>query len=172
MNQGITIGQRAREEALGALDRTLAGILASMALIWSAFQVVEIQAVFPPIGILYALGSTAIAAVIVVGRPAWGPALAAGWGALMMVPESIPAIGHLTDWSEIYSHFVHYLVIVTFFPLAIALVATGIGATVRIRRGADTRQAPAWLPPALLALAALIAVANTVVIALYTFDIP
>lgn len=173
MSSVVSFGQRAQREALSVLESLAVGILLAMVLIWTIFQVVELQSVFPPIGILYALGSIMITAVIVVGRRRWSPALAAGWAVLMLIPESIPAIGHLTEWSEIYTHFAHYLIIMTFFPLAMALATIGIMATVQnYRHEPENRPAPNWLRGAMLAVASFIVIANAVVVALYLFDIP
>jgi hypothetical protein len=119
------------------------------------------------------LGSAIIAGTIMLGRQRWSPALAAGWGLLMMIPESIPAIGHLLHWNDLYTHFGHYLIIMTFFPLAILLVAVGIGATVQnARHQPADRRAPHWLRGALLGVGTLILAANTVTIVLYAFRIP
>lgn len=137
MNATITVPQRTRREALSALERAAVGILLTMAVIWTVFQVIEIQALFPPIGLLYTIGSAVIAVVMLLGRKRWSPGLAAGWAVLMMIPESLPAIGHLTNWDEIYTHFAHYLIIVTFFPLAIAAM-TSIPAPLGARADAET----------------------------------
>ena len=173
MSSAVLVGKRTERGTLSALETLTVGILAGMVLIWITFQVVEIQALFPPIGILYALGSAIIAGVMVLGHRPWSPAVAAGWGVLMMIPESIPAMGHLLHWNDIYTHFGHYLIIMTFFPLAIGLVAAGIGATVQnVRREPEDRRAPHWLRGALLGVVALILVANTATVALYAFHIP
>ncbi len=173
MNSTLALGQRTRSTALSPLEGTTVGILLAMVLVWTTFQIVEIRALFPPIGTLWALGSAVIATVIVLGHRSWSPALAAGWAVLVMIPESIPAIGHLTDRSEIYTHFGHYLVIATFFPLALALVATGTLATIQNRQHApDNRPAPAWLPRAAAGTVSLIVIANAAVVALYLLDIP
>jgi hypothetical protein len=173
MSTAISVQRQADAAARTSLESLAIGILAAMVLVWIPFQVIEIQAIFPPIGILYAVGSIAIAAVIRFTRKRWSPALAAAWGLLMMIPESGPAIGHLRDWSELDGHFGHYLVIMTFFPLALALIATGTLATLRAYRDeAPQQEIPSRLRQALLAGAALIVVANLVTIALYLFDIP
>ncbi len=173
MNSVITVGQRTQREALSALERTVVGILLAMVLIWTAFQVMDVQSLFPPIGILYALGSIIVAAVILLNHKSWSPALAAGWAVLMLIPETVPAVRHLIDWSDIYTHFGHYLIIMTFFPLAIALMALGVGSTIQNRRHeAHDRHAPSWLSTAMPAMVALIIVANAVVVALYLLEIP
>lgn len=158
-----------------ALDSTALALLGAMAAIWAVFQVVEIRALFPPIGILYALGSIAVAAVLFRVRKTWAPAVASAWAVLMMVPESIPAVGHLLDWSELYSHFGHYLIIMTFFPLALLLAVVGIAATRRNRAAAVTgldAATPSWLRGALTGVATFIVVANVVTILLYALEIP
>lgn len=131
MDGTMIVGQRAARTPLSTLERLTVGLLAGMVPIWIAFQVLDLQALFPPIGIVYALGSILVLGAVLLTSKRWSPALAAGWGAAMMIPESIPAIGHLLHWGDIYTHFAHYLLIMTFFPLAIALVATGIWATVQ-----------------------------------------
>lgn len=155
------------------LDTVIIALLGVMAAIWTVFQIVEIKAPFPPIGILYALGSVILAVVLLRSRKTWVPAVVAGWAAVTMIPESIPAIDHLRDWSELYTHFGHYLIIMTFFPLAILLVVVSVVATVRNREatGADA-PAPTWLRPALLGVSAFIIVANAVTIVLYALEIP
>lgn len=155
------------------LEQLTAGLLAGMVLIWITFQVVGIRALFPPIGIVYALGSIAVAGTLRRGRKRWSPAIAAGWGAAMMIPESMPAISHLLNWNEIYTHFDHYLLIMTFFPLAIALVAAGIGATVQnYRSEREDQRTPNWLRGAALGVATLILVGNAVTVILYAYNIP
>ncbi len=173
MSTAIAMRQRTERTPLNTLENLNVGILAIMVLVLITFQVVDLQALFPPIGILYALGSIAVAAVIVFGRRIWSPALAAGWSVVMMIPESLPAIEHLLHWGDLSTHFGHYLVIVTFFPLAFALIAAGVGATVQnYKRQPHDRPAPDWLRSALLGLIAFIVVANAVTITLYAFDIP
>ena len=173
MNLAVGVGRRAERSTLSALETLTVGILAGMILIWLSFQVVDLQALFPPIGILYALGSIIVAGTIMLGRWQRSPALAAGWGLLMMIPESVPAIGHLLDWNDLYTHFAHYLIIMTFFPLAILLVAAGIGATIQnARREPGDRRAPRWLRGALLGVGTLILVSNAVTVLLYAFRIP
>ncbi|MDP9469298.1 MAG: hypothetical protein M3Q71_01335 [Chloroflexota bacterium] len=158
---------------LTALERLTAGLLAGMVLLWTTFQVVEIRALFPPIGIVYALGSIAVAGATLHSWRRWSPSLAAGWTAVTMIPESIPAISHLLDWTEIYTHFGHYLLIMTFFPLAITLVAAGVGATVQnYRRERQDRRAPNWLRSALLGVAAVILVGNAVTLVLHAYKVP
>lgn len=173
MNPTVVVGQRTERAPLSTLENLTAGILAGMVLIWITFQVVELQALFPPIGILYALGSMAVAGAILFSRRQWSPALAAGWSVMMMIPESVPAAGHMLHWEDIYTHFSHYLIIMTFFPLAIALIATGIGATIQnYTREPHNRPAPDWLRIAVQSLTAVIVVANALVIALYLLEIP
>jgi len=173
MSSAVIVGHRAEQGALSVLETLTVGILAGMVLIWLSFQGVEIQALFPPIGILYALGSAIVAVTMVLGHRRWSPALAAGWGLLMMIPESIPAIGHLLHWNGIYTHFGHYLIIMTFFPLAILLVVAAIGATVQnSRREPGDHRAPHWLRDTLLGVVALIFVANVMTVVLYAFRIP
>jgi hypothetical protein len=172
MSSAIAVGQRTERTPLSTLESLTVGILAGMVLVWITFQVVDLQALFPPIGILYALGSIAAAAAILLSRRHWSPALAAGWS-VMMIPESIPAVEHLLDWNDFYTHFGHYLIIMTFFPLAIALVASGIGATVQnYNHEPQDRQAPDWLQSAILGVVTLVLVANAVTVALYAFHIP
>ncbi len=173
MNAVIVVGKPTEGRALRPLETVTVGILAGMVLIWAMFQVVEIQALFPPIGILYALGSIVVAGAILLTRSHWSPALAAGWGAMMMIPESILAIKHLIHWDEIYTHFGHYLIIMTFCPLAIALVAAGIAATVQnYKHEPQDRRAPHWLRGTVLGVVTLVLVANIVTVALYAFHIP
>jgi hypothetical protein len=173
MSSAIAVGQRTERVSLSPLEDLTVGILAGMVLVWITFQVVDLQALFPPIGILYALGSIAVAGAIVFSRRHWSPALASGWSVMMMIPESLPAIEHLLHWDDIYTHFGHYLIIMTFFPLAFALVASGIGATVQnYKRESQDRHAPDWLRTAVLGLITLIVLANALTIGLYIFDIP
>ena len=173
MNLAVGVGRRAERSTLSALETLTVGILTGMILIWLSFQVVDLQALFPPIGILYALGSAIVAGTIMLGRWQRSPALAAGWGLLMMIPESMPAIGHLLDWNDLYTHFSHYLIIMTFFPLAILLVAAGIGAAIQnAGREPEDRRAPHWLRGALVGVGMLILVANAVTVLLYAFRIP
>ena len=158
-----------------ALESVVLALLGANAAIWITFQVVEIKAPFPPIGILYALGSLIIAGVLLRSRKPWVPALASAWAVLTMIPESIPAVGHLLDWSELYTHFGHYLIIMTFFPLALLMAATGIAATVRNRAtaGADVdAPVPSWLRTAVTGVIAFVVVANLVTIILYVLEIP
>ncbi len=167
------VHQPAAREAFTPLERLTVGLLMGMVLIWTTFQVVEVQAIFPPIGIVYALGSIAVTGVMLRSRRGWIPSVAAGWGVTMMIPESIPAISHLLHWSELYTHFGHYLLIMTFFPLAIALVAAGIGATLQnSRREREAQRTPEWLQGAAVGVAALILVANAVTLILYAYKIP
>ncbi len=165
--------QTAHGGTLTALERLTVGLLAAMVPIWILFQVLVERALFPPIGPVYALGSIAVASAMLRSRKRWSPAVAAGWGVTMMLPESIPAIPHLLHWNDIYTHFAHYVLIMTFFPLAIALVATGIGATVQnYRRDEEDRRAPGWLRDAALGVASLILVANAVTLVLHAYRIP
>ena len=152
------------------LQTAILGILLSMVVIWIPFQVIEIGSLFPPIGILYAVGSIIVATAIVRMRQPWSPAIASAWSLMMMAPEIGPAIGHLTDWSDLQGHFGHYLIIMTFFPLAIALFAFGVVATSRRYRGLE-RHAPAWLGKALALTIAFIVIADLVTIAIRVFDI-
>jgi hypothetical protein len=173
MNPSLVVGQRQERVALGTLETLTVALLAAMIPVWLVFQVVEIQALFPPIGMLYAVGSAVVAGVILLGRKRWGPALAAAWGTAMMIPEGIPAIDHLLHWDDLHGHFAHYLLIMTFFPLAVTLVATGIAATVQNDRGTSpARLHSGRLRKVLLGLVTLILVANAVTIALYALDIP
>jgi hypothetical protein len=173
MNPSLVVGQRHVRVAPSTLESLTVGLLTSMILIWIVFQVVEIKALFPPIGILYAVGSAGIAGVVLLGRKRWSPALAAAWGIAMMIPESMPAIDHMLHWDDLYSHFAHYLLIMTFFPLAITLVATGIAATLQNYRGTSSvRLDSGLLRKALFGVLTLIVIANAVTIALYAFDIP
>jgi len=173
MSIAIASRQRTERTPLSTLENLIVGILGMMVLVWITFQVVDLQALFPPIGILYALGSIAMAAVIVFSRRLWSPALAAGWSVVMMIPESLPAVEHLLHWDDLSTHFGHYVVIMTFFPLAFALVAAGVGATVQnYRHEPQDRVAPDWLRSAVLGLIAFIVVANAVTIILYALDIP
>lgn len=169
----ISVRQHTERSTPISLERLVLGTLLAMVFVWIPFQIVEIRSIFPPIGILYALGSIIVAGVVLMSRRAWAPAIASAWGVMMMIPETMPAIGHLTHWNEIYTHFGHYLVIMTFFPLAIALIAAGAVATVQnYTREPNDRYAPDWLPGALIGLIALIVIANAVTIGLYAFDIP
>lgn len=173
MNTALVVGQRTEREALSTLEKLLVATLAAMVLIWIPFQVLDIRALFPPIGTLYAIGSIIIAGAILLSRKRWCPVLAAGWGVLMTIPESTPAFDHLLHWNDIYTHFTHYLIIMTFFPLVIVMVATGIGATVQnYRRPAQDRHAPDWLRASLLGVMTLIIIANLVTVTLYAFQIP
>ena len=165
--------EQAGATARNAFERYVVALLGAIAMIWIVFQVVEIRAPFPPIGILYAVGSIAVAGLVVRGGKTWAPAVAAGWAVLMIIPESIPAIGHLRDWSELYTHFGHYLVIVTFFPLAALLAAVGIAATAQNRAITDAGEvAPAWLRVARIGVLSFIVVANLITIMLYVLEIP
>jgi len=173
MNSSLVVGQRHDRVALSTLESLTVGLLTSMIPIWLVFQALGIQALFPPIGILYAIGSAIVAGVMLFWGKRWSPALAAAWSSAMMIPESMPAIDHLLHWDDLYSHFDHYLLIMTFFPLAITLLATGIAATIENYRGTS----PAWLGAgplrkALPAVLAVIVVANAVTIVLYAFDVP
>lgn len=173
MSSALAVEQRTERAPLSTLENLTVGILAGMVLVWITFQVVDLQALFPPIGILYALGSIAVAGTIAFSRRHWSPALAAGWSVMMMIPESVLALEHLLHWDDIYTHFGHYLIIMTFFPLAFALVASGIGATVQnYKREPQDRHAPDWLRSAVLGLIAFIVLANALTIGLYVFDIP
>ncbi len=184
MQSGFSIARRqATTEPVGhqpaawgmltTLEQLTVGLLIGMVLIWTTFQVVGVRALFPPIGIVYALGSIAVAGAMLRSRKRWSPAIAAGWGVAMIIPEGMAARSHLLHWNEIYTHFDHYLLIMTFFPLAIALVATGIGATVQnYRREREDRRAPDWLRGAALGVATLILVANAVTVILYASKIP
>jgi hypothetical protein len=135
--------------------------------------VLEIGALFPPIGVLYAIGSIIVLAAIFFSRKPWAPALAAVWGAMMLTPESIPASGHLLHWHDIYTHFGHYLVIMTFFPLAIALVVTGIAAAVQnTRMPVSARQTPSWLRGLVVGTVAFIVAGNAVTVILYALNVP
>ena len=165
--------QPADEGSHTALKRLTAALLMAMVPIWITFQVLGIRALFPPIGNVYALGSIAVAGTLLRSRKRWSPGIASGWSVAMMIPESIPAISHLLHWSEIYTHFDHYLLIMTFFPLAIALVAAGIGATVQnYRSEREDRRAPNWLRGAALGMATLVLTANAVTVILYAYNIP
>lgn len=163
----------ARRARRSALETTVLAILAAMVVIWIVFQIAAIQSPFPPIGILYALGSVIVGGVLIRVQKPWTPAVASAWALLMMVPESLPAIEHMLDWSELYSHFDHYLLIMTFFPLAALLAVAGIAATRQNRSlavtGADA-PAPSWLRTAVASVVAFIVVANLVTIALYAFE--
>jgi len=153
-----------------ALDTAILAVLFAMVLVWIPFQVTEIRALFPPIGILYAVGSILVAGAVLMVRKPWSPLIASAWGALMMVPETGPAIGHLRDWSDLTGHFGHYLVIMTFFPLALALIVFGVAATSRTYRGL-AQQAPAWLRTAAIGIASVIVIADAVVIVLRILDL-
>jgi hypothetical protein len=166
----IAVRQQHKTHERTALESAILGILFAMVLVWIPFQVTEIRSLFPPIGILYALGSVIVAGAVLMVRKPWSPLIASAWGALMMVPETGPAIGHLRDWSELAGHFGHYLVIMTFFPLALALVAFGIAATSRTYRGLD-HQAPTWLRTAAIGIVSFIVIADVVVIALRVLDL-
>lgn len=157
--------------ARSAFETLAIVLLGAISVIWIVFQVVEIGGPFPPIGILYALGSIAVAAMLIRLRKPWTPSVASGWAALMMIPESIPAVGHLRDWSELYTHFGHYLVIMTFFPLAALVVVVGLAATAQNRAISGTG-APSWLRVALVSVSVFIIVANAITIMLYAFEIP
>ncbi len=184
MQSGFSLTRRlATTEAVGhqpaswrmltTLEQLTAGLLIGMVLIWTTFQVVGVRALFPPIGIVYTLGSIAVAGAMLSSRKRWSPAIAAGWGVVMIIPEGIATSSHLLHWSEIYTHFDHYLLIMTFFPLVIALVATGIGATLQnYRREREDRRAPNWLRGAALGVVTLILVANAVTVILYAYKIP
>jgi hypothetical protein len=173
MNTTMTIERHAERSAMSALERVVMSILAAMVPIWLVFQVLEIGAPFPPIGVLYAVGSIVVLGAMLYSRKPWAPVLAAVWGAMMLTPESIPASGHLLHWNDLYSHFGHYLVIMTFFPLAIALVVTGIAAAVQNSRNpASERPAPRWLRGLAIGTVTLMAIGNGVIVILYAFNIP
>jgi hypothetical protein len=153
------------------LETVMLALLGVITVIWTVFQIVEIKTLFPPIGILYAAGSIILIGLLVRVCKPWMPAVVAAWAVLTMIPESLPAIEHLLDWSELYTHFGHYLIIMTFFPLAFLLVAVGIATTVQNRASAVT-DAPSWLRPAVTGVVALIVTANIVTIVLYALEIP
>lgn len=148
---------------LAPLGRLTLGALLAQAVVWTAFQVIEIG-FFPPIGTVYALGSLLCAGLARTGRR-WSLAPAVLWGLFMLALEASPTIGHLADLSGIHGgHFLHYLLICAFLPLSGIVIAGGIGATVQnYRRAPGDRPAPRWLASTLLATAALSLVAATAV---------
>jgi hypothetical protein len=87
------------------LETVMLALLGVITVIWTVFQIVEIKALFPPIGILYAAGSIILIGLLVRVHKPWMPAVVAAWAVLTMIPESLPAIEHLLDWSELYTHF-------------------------------------------------------------------
>jgi hypothetical protein len=173
MNTVMTIERTGERGVSSPLERTVKGILIAMVPIWVAFQALEIGALFPPIGVLYAVGSMVVLAAIFASRKPWAPAMAAVWGAMMLTPESIPASGHLLHWDDLSTHFGHYLVIMTFFPLALALVATGIAAAVQnTRTPPAARPAPRWLRGLAIGTVTLIVAGNAATVILYALDVP
>jgi hypothetical protein len=141
---------------LAVLGKVTAWSFVILALQWVWFQIFSIEALFPPIGPLYALGCLVVAGVI-AKRHRWAPALGAGWSVVMLAIESVPAIDHLLHWDEVYSHLAHYLLLTVFVPMAVFIVITGVSATRQnYSVAAAERDTPAWLIP--------LAVVTTVVI--------